>query len=105
MITDLKQKLRELRANRLINYGNTAYQHISNDWHFENVPTELRELWYGQDVVSFITLSIAYDSDIDQMSHNELVRWIDNERCLITRLEKVFSNLKPQKVGTAYGEN
>ena len=94
MITNLKQKLRELRANRLINYGNTAYQLISNDWHFENVPTELRELWYGQDVVSFITLSIAYDSGIDRMSHNELVRLIDNECSLIVRLEKVFSNLE-----------
>lgn len=105
MITNLKQTLRELRAYRLINYGNTAYQRISNDWHFENVPTELRELWYGQDVVSFITLSIAYDSDIDRMSHNELVRWIDNEQCLIPRLEKVFSNLETQKVGTYYGKN
>jgi hypothetical protein len=94
MITNLKQTLRKLYAFRLINYGNTAYQHITNDWHFENVPTELRELWYGQDVVSFITLSIAYDSDIDRMSHNELVRLIDNECSLITRLEKVFSNLE-----------
>lgn len=105
MITNLKQTLRELRAYRLINYGNTAYQRISNDWHFENVSTELRELWYGQDVVSFITLSIAYDSDIDRMSHNELVRWIDNEQCLIARLEKVFSNLETQKIGTYYGKN
>ncbi|AIA69013.1 hypothetical protein AT52_00981 [Streptococcus equi subsp. zooepidemicus Sz35] len=105
MITDLKQKLRELRANRLINYGNTAYQRVSNDWHFENVPTELRELWYSRDVVSFITLSIAYDSDIDQMSHNELVRWIDNECCLMARLENIFSNLEKQKVGNAHGKN
>lgn len=94
MITNLKQTLRELRAYRLINYSNTAYQLISNDWDFENVPIELRELWYGQDVVSFITLSIAYDSGIDRMSHNELVRWIDNESSLIARLEKVFSNLE-----------
>lgn len=105
MITNLKQTLRELRAYRLINYGNTAYQRISNDWHFENVPTELRELWYGQDVVSFITLSIAFNSDIDQMSHNELVRWIDNEYCLIDRLEIVFSNLETQKAGAYYGKN
>lgn len=97
IITDLKQKLRELRTNRLINYGNTAYQRISNDWHFENVPTELRESWYSRDVLSFMTLSIVYDSHIDYMSHNELVHWIDNEQCLIARLEKVFSNLETQK--------
>lgn len=105
MITHLKQALRELHANRLVNYGNTAYQRISNDWHFEHVPTELRELWYGQDVISFMTLSIAYDSDIDFMSHNELIRWIDNERCLIACLENIFSNLEKQKVGNAHGEN
>ena len=92
--TELKQTLRELRANRLTNYSEIAYQQISKDWHFENVPNELRELWYGQDVVSFITLSIAYDSGIDRMSHNELVCLIDNECSLIARLEKVFSNLE-----------
>ena len=47
MINNLKQTLRELRAKLLIDYGNTAYQHISNDWHFKYVPTELRELWYS----------------------------------------------------------
>lgn len=105
MITDLKQKLRELHANRLINYGNTAYQRISNDWHFESVPTELREIWYRRDVPSFITLSIAYDSDIDYMSHDELVQRIDNEYRIITHLEKIFSNLEKQKVGNAHGKN
>ena len=93
MITELKQTLRDLNANRLINYGNTAYQRISNDNHFESVPSELFELWYGQDVLSFLTLSIAYDSDINFMSKNELIRWIENERCLITRLEQIFSTL------------
>lgn len=105
MITNLQQMLRELRANRLINYGKTAYQHISNDWHFENVPNELRVLWYSRDVLSFLTLSIVYDTDIDYMSHNELVRWIDNEQCLISRLEKVFSDLETQKAGAHYGKN
>ena len=93
MITELKQTLRDLNANRLINYGNTAYQRISNDNHFESVPSELLELWYGQDVLSFLTLSIAYDSDINFMSKNELIRWIENERCLITRLDQIFSTL------------
>lgn len=97
--------LRELHANRLVNYGNIAYQRISNDWRFEHVPLKLRELWYGQDVVSFITLSIAYDSDIDYMSHHELVRWIDNEQCLIARLEEIFSNLETKKEGNANGKN
>lgn len=103
--TDLKQTLRELRNYRLINYGNTTYQRISNDWNFDNVPTELWEIWYGQDSLSFITLSIQYNSDIDSISYNELVHWIDNERRLITRLEKIFSNLEKQKEGYAHGKN
>ena len=105
MIADLKQKLRELRTNRLINYGNVAYQKISGDLHFESVPSELRELWHSQDVVSFRTQYIAYDSDIDYMSHNELVRWIDNEHCLIARLESIFSSLESQKEGSTRDQN
>ncbi|MDU7038218.1 MAG: hypothetical protein E6346_02370 [Lactococcus lactis] len=105
MITELKQTLRDLNANRLINYGNTAYQRISNDNHFESVSSELLELWYGQDVLSFLTLSIAYDSDINFMSKNELIRWIENERCLIARLEKIFSDLETKKAGIAHGKN
>lgn len=105
MITELKQKLRELRANRLIHYGNVAYQNVNNDWHFEYVPSELRKIWYSRDVPSFMTLSIAYDSDIDHMSRDELVQWIDNERRLIARLEKIFSNLETKKAGIAHGKN
>lgn len=100
---DLKREFRELRANRLINYGNTAYQRITNDWYFNNVPVELRDLWYGQDDLSFMTLSIDYDSDIERMSRNELIRFIDNERCLIARLKKIFSILETKKVGTGNG--
>lgn len=90
MNTNLAHTLRNLRAYRLKNYGNTAYQRISGDWNFEHVPFELMELWYGQDTLSFITLSIEQDSAIDCMSHNELVRWIANELYLIDRLEKFF---------------
>ena len=53
MVTNLKQTLRDLRTNRLVNYGNTAYQRASGDYHFKNVPIELRELWYRQDDLSF----------------------------------------------------
>ncbi len=92
--SELKQMLRELRANRLTNYSEIAYQWISHDWHFENVPMKLRKHWYSQDNLSFITLSINYDSDIDSMSHNDLEIWIDNERRLISRLENIFSSIE-----------
>ena len=97
MNTKLKQMLRNLRASRLINYGTVAYQKISNDWYFEYVPTELRELWYGQDDPSFMSLSIGYDSEIDLMSVHELIRWIYKEYCLIARLEKIFQTFKYRK--------
>lgn len=89
MINNLKQTLRELRAKRLIDYGNTAYQHISNDWNFKYVPTELRELWY-----SFMAPSMSYISVIDHMSHDELIHWIDIEKSLINRLEVIFSKIQ-----------
>ena len=97
MNTKLQKTLRDLRAKRLNHYGNTAYQRSTNDWFFEIVPTELTELWYGQDSLSFLTLSIAYDSDIDVMSENELIDRIDKERQIKNRLEEIFSNLEKRK--------
>ncbi|MDM5145059.1 hypothetical protein ICE98_02177 [Lactococcus lactis] len=38
------------------------------------------------------------------MSKNELIRWIENERCLIARLEKIFSDLETKKAGIAHGK-
>ncbi|MFS9179716.1 hypothetical protein [Streptococcus australis] len=105
MNTKLQETLRELRAKRLTYFGNPAYQRVSKDWFFKTVPTELNDLWYGQDGLSFLTLSIAYDSDIDVMSENELIDWIDKERQIRTRLEIIFSNLEKTKVGKRYGKN
>ena len=93
MDNKLQETLRDLRAKRLIHYGNTAYQRSTNDWFFETVPTELTELWYGQDGLSFLTLSIAYDSDIDVMCENELIDRIDKERQINNRLEEIFFQL------------
>lgn len=105
MSENLKKTLRDLHASRLIDYGNLAYQQLSNDWQFEDVPSELNELWYRQDGLSFLTLCIAHDSNINYMSQDELIRKIDDERCLIARLEKVFSKIKNKKEGNANGKN
>ena len=94
MITDLKRTLRELRFNRLTNYSETSYQKVNNDWNFEHVSEELRARWYSQDILSFNTLSIHHNSDIEFMSENELIQRIENERFLITSLEDIFLNLK-----------
>ena len=105
MNTKLQKTLRDLRANRLIHFGNSAYQRATNDWFFRTVPTELNELWYGQDGLSFLTLSIAYDSDIDLMSESELIERIDKERQIRTRLESISSNLGKMKAGKSNGKN
>ena len=105
MNTKLQKTLRDLRANRLIHFGNSAYQRATNDWFFRTVPTELNELWYGQDGLSFLTLSIAYDSDIDLMSESELIERIDKERQIRTGLESIFSNLGKMKAGKSNGKN
>lgn len=105
MNTKLQETLRDLRAKRLTHYGNPAYQRATNDWFFRTVPTELNELWYGQDGLSFLTLSIAYDSDVELMSESELIERIDKERQIRTRLESIFSNLEKTKVGKRYGKN
>ena len=98
MNTDLKQTLRDLRNSRLLNFGNPAYQRATNDWFFKQVPTELNDLWYGQNGLSFLTLSKAY-AGIDVMSENELLDLIDKERQINNRLEEIFSNLDQKKVG------
>ena len=85
MDNKLQETLRDLRAKRLIHYGNTAYQRATNDWFFRTVPTELNDLLYGQNGLSFLTLSKAYVG-IDVMSKNELLDLIDKERQINNRL-------------------
>ncbi len=104
MNTDLKQTLRDLRNSRLLNFGNPAYQRATNDWFFKQVPTELNDLWYGQNGLSFLTLSKAY-AGTDVMSENELLDLIDKERQINNRLEEIFSNLDKKKVGKINGKN
>lgn len=105
MPQDMKQTLRDLHTHRLTSFGNSAYQRISNDWYFESVPFELSEIWYGQENLSFITLSIRYDSDIDLMSENELEERFDNEQQLIAHLQKIFADIEKQKEGKNNGKN
>lgn len=98
----LIQILRTLRATRLTEYGNMAYQQISNDWGLENVPEQLRKLWYGQDMLieeskarddpDFIKLS--KNSQIEYMTHDELVCQIETEIKIIGMLENIFSDFK-----------
>lgn len=97
MKNDLIQKLRDLRATRLSEYGNVAYQRRSNDWGLENVPEQLKKIWYGEDMLieeypNFIKLS--KNSQIEYMTHDELECLIEMEIKIIDMLENIFSDLK-----------
>jgi hypothetical protein len=95
----LKENLNQLRSLRMRKFGNVAYQKLTSDYHFENVPSELRELWYSPYSLSFVTLSNITNSQIDYVSTNELVCLIDNECNLIVSLCEVFADLEKQKAG------
>ena len=97
MITFLKQQLRKKRRERLTLYSNTAYQKLSGDRFLHKVPQELNKLWYDPSELSFMTLSLAYDSEIDSMSKKDLIHWIENEELLITRLQDTFTKIKKKK--------
>lgn len=104
-MTKEKQRtlFRKLRNERMIRYSNSAYQTISGDICFNAVPDKLRELWYSPKAISFVTLAIRFDSDIDQMSADELTHYISNECYLIERLQDVFAEIQKTKEGNSNG--
>ncbi|EGO9128012.1 hypothetical protein NG859_05395 [Enterococcus faecalis] len=79
-------------------FGNVAYQKMSGDWQLEDVPNVLWELRLSPNELSFVTLSIQYDSDIDSMTLTELEERISNEYHHIESLESIFSHIKKQNV-------
>ncbi|WP_169051055.1 hypothetical protein [Streptococcus suis] len=86
----MKPLLHELYTNRLMNYGNMAYQTITLDWYLEKVPNSLSAIWYNQD-----TWSTRYNpTNINSLSNYELLCCIISEYCLITRLKVIFQTLK-----------
>ncbi|GAB6742077.1 hypothetical protein BOVMAS36_16370 [Streptococcus uberis] len=97
--------MKELYIYRLSNFGNTAYQCKSGDMQFNSIPISLWKLWYDTEEISFQTLALNYISDINFMTYSQLIKRIQNEKYLITRLENIFSNLEKKKVDTANGKN
>lgn len=98
----LKQKIRELYVNRLVNFGILSYQIISNDWYFQNLPDELLECWYGEGV-SFVGLIDDYKKDINEMTEVELTHLYLMEDWLNRRLKKIFLQLKEHNGGKFNG--
>lgn len=91
-MNELKKQVQDFYVNRLVNYGVSGYQRISNDWYLKNIPDELLECWYGEGV-SFVGLIEDYKTDIDKMTYEELFHLFAMEKWLDSRLEKIFSKL------------
>ncbi|MDK7196520.1 hypothetical protein QP440_09255, partial [Aerococcus urinae] len=72
-------------------FSNTSYILLTDKCELEKVPTNLKNLWNNDDKLSFKTLTISHNSDIDKMLISELIRQIFNELCLIIRLKIAFS--------------
>ena len=75
---------------RMTKLSTVTYQYQTKDWSFEKVPVELIKLWYSENDISFITLSIKHSSEIEFMLTSELIFQIFHEYILITRLKRIF---------------
>lgn len=75
---------------RMTKLSTVTYQYQTKDWYFEKVPFELIKLWYSENDISFITLSIKHSSEIEFMLTSELIFQIFHEYILITRLKRIF---------------
>jgi hypothetical protein len=94
-----KSLVLNLKKTRLSNYGTSAYQRLTNDWHLLHVPVELKSLWYNPESLSFVTLGNLSSKSIDSMSTYELERRIKDEELLLARLQTVFADLESKKAG------
>ena len=89
------ENTKRIQVDILSNFGNTAYQKISKDIHFENIPNELYELWYSSDEFSFIRLIDL--NNIQYLSSNELSEYHSQLITLKNKLGIVFNNISIQQ--------
>mgnify|MGYP003094445915 CR=1 FL=1 len=95
MINMLKNTKR-IQVDILSNFGNTAYQKISKDIHFENIPNELYELWYFPDEFSFIRLIDL--NNLQYLSSNELSEYHSQLIILKNKLEIIFNDIEKNRL-------
>lgn len=88
-------KTKRIQVDILSNFGNSAYQRISKDIHFDYIPSELYELWYF-DEFSFIRLIDL--NNIQYLSYNELLEYYSQLVSLNTKLEVIFYNIEKQRL-------
>ncbi len=81
----------KIQVNILSNFGNTAYQRLSKDFHFDNVPAELYEIWQS----SFLALIDI--NRIKYLSYNELSEYYSQLTRLKNKLEIIFNDISIQQ--------
>ena len=89
-------KTKQLQADILSHFGNTAYKSVSKDIYLRNIPSELYELWYSPDEFSFIRLIDL--NNIQYLSYTELLEYYSQLVSLNTKLEVIFSNIEKQRL-------
>lgn len=72
------KNLKKRHANLLQQYGNVAYQEISGDIYFENVPEKLNEAWNSEDTISFKTIATRINSKHDLIKHKSELLVLEN---------------------------
>lgn len=90
------ENTKRIQVDILSNFGNTAYQKISKDIHFENIPNELYELWYFPDEFSFIRLIDL--NNLQYLSSNELSEYHSQLIILKNKLEIIFNDIEKNRL-------
>ena len=89
-------EIQKLQGDILINFGNTAYVRLLNDFNYENIPSELYELWYSPHKFSFKKL-IDF-KEIPNKKNDELLEYYSKLIILKYKLEVIFDKILLQKL-------
>lgn len=89
-------EIQKLQGDILINFGNTAYVRLLNDFNYENIPSELYELWYSPYKFSFKKL-IDF-KEIPNKKNDELLEYYSKLIILKYKLEVIFDKILLQKL-------
>ena len=90
----LKEELNQLITNRLINFSCAAYLNLNKEMNFDNVPVELKKIWYEKNSLSFTKLYSCSDKKINSLNEQELLNEIEKEKKCLYLLENIFAKLK-----------
>lgn len=86
------KSLKIFQAYILINYGNVAYQRISGDTYFDNVPSDLNELWNSPYNFSFKKFKDI--KEIPYLKEKALLRYYSDLVNIFIKLNIIFKKIE-----------